>query len=182
MSPTQKQLLFAADALFLDLAANASTKILLSHFSSTNELVIQHAPISCPLPQDSRLTGLNAVRSYFDLISVHWERKDLCLDSQNAITHPTKTVTVHGSVGWTWRLSRREWTEKFTCTLEYDDNLKVVGMVVETTSPPATCVMRAVDMDSKAPLAPLRARLPLDMFSSPVSVSVSTGAPTKVNL
>ncbi|KAF7299835.1 hypothetical protein HMN09_00990400 [Mycena chlorophos] len=150
-APPQKQLLFAADALFLDLASNAPTKVLLTHFSSTEkELVIQHAPIICPYPLKGRLTGLNAVRSYFDLISLHWDRADLCVESQIAVVHPTRTVTIRGSVRWIWKVSRNEWVEKFTCVLEYDENFKVVGMVVETTSSPGTCVMRAVDSGPNA--------------------------------
>ncbi|KAJ7069322.1 hypothetical protein C8F01DRAFT_1015128 [Mycena amicta] len=159
MGPTQKQLLFAADALFLDLAANASTKIILSHFSSTHELTIQHAPASCPHPEGSRLTGLNAVRSYFDLVATHWERADMAVESQSVLAHPERTVAVRGSVRWIWRLSRHEWVEKFVCLLEYDDNLKVAGMMVQTTSAPGTCVMRAVDLDLTAGL-----RLPVEMF------------------
>ncbi len=31
------------------------------------------------------------------------------------------------------------------CTLEYDDDLKILSMIVETNFAPGTCVMRAVD-------------------------------------
>ncbi|KAF7314770.1 hypothetical protein MKEN_00951100 [Mycena kentingensis (nom. inval.)] len=152
--PTQKQLLFAADALFLDIAANAPTKILLSHFSSTQELVIRHQPAPYTTPcglfqatsQSPPHTGINAVRSYFDLLATHWERSDLeIVDGSLRADVPARTVHLRASVEWIWRLSRRAWVEEFACMLVYDENLKVVRMDVETTSGKETCVMCAVD-------------------------------------
>ncbi|KAJ7845426.1 hypothetical protein B0H14DRAFT_3455057 [Mycena olivaceomarginata] len=145
MPPSRKQLLFAAEVLFLDLSANTSSNILVAHFSSSNEVVIQHAPILCPHPHTSRLSGLNAVRSYFDLIATTWLRSDMKVHMQTVV-EPNQ-VAVNASVRWTWRSSGRSWTEDFLCTLEYDDSLKVVGMIVETNSAPGTCIMRAVDED-----------------------------------
>lgn len=145
MPPSHQQLLFAAEVLFLDLSANPPSNILVAHFSSTKEVVIQHAPALCPHPYTSRLTGLNAVRSYFDLLTTHWMRSDTQTHSRTVVG-PSQ-VAVNGSVQWTWRSSGRSWREDFLCTLDYDDNLKVVGMVVETHSAPGTCVMRAVDED-----------------------------------
>ncbi|KAJ7364904.1 hypothetical protein DFH08DRAFT_840271, partial [Mycena albidolilacea] len=137
--------LFAAEVLFLDLSTNIPSNILTAHFSSSNELVIQHAPILCPHPHTSRLTGLNAVRSYFDLIATTWLRSDMKVHMRTVV-EPNQ-VAVNASVRWTWRSSDRSWTEDFLCTLEYDDSLKVVGMIVETNSAPGTCIMRAVDED-----------------------------------
>ncbi|KAJ7250040.1 hypothetical protein B0H12DRAFT_1052525 [Mycena haematopus] len=145
MPPSHQQLLFAAEMLFLDLSANTSSNIVISHFSSTKEVVIQHAPALCPHPHTSRLTGLNAVRSYFDLIATHWLRSDTKIRTRT-IVEPNQ-VAVSASVQWTWRSSGRSWREDFLCTLDYDDNLKVIGMIVETTSPSGTCIMRAIDED-----------------------------------
>lgn len=145
MSPTHQQLLFAAEVLFLDLSANTSANILIGHFSSTKEVVIQHAPALCPHPHTSRVTGLNAVRSYFDLIATHWFRSDTEIHGQTVVD--SRHVAVTASVRWTWRLSGRSWVEDFVCTLDYDEHLKIVGMVVETQSAPGTCIMRAVDAD-----------------------------------
>ncbi|KAF7364788.1 hypothetical protein MVEN_00348800 [Mycena venus] len=145
MSPSHQQLLFAAEVLFLDLSANSNSNIIISHFSSTQEVVIQHAPLLCPHPHTSRLTGLNAVRSYFDLLFTHWTRSNMKIHSRTVV-EPNQ-VAVSASVQWTWRSSGRSWKEEFLCTLDYDDNLKIVGMIVETNSAPGTCIMRAIDED-----------------------------------
>ncbi|KAJ6585471.1 hypothetical protein B0H19DRAFT_981654 [Mycena capillaripes] len=145
MSPSNQQLLFAAEVLFLDLSAATPSDILIGHFSSTKEVVIQHAPALCPHPFTSRLTGLNAVRSYFDLLATHWIRSDTKIHTRSVVD--TNQVAVNASVQWTWRSSGRSWREDFLCTLDYDDNLKIVGMIVATESAPGTCVMRAVDAD-----------------------------------
>ncbi|KAJ6583906.1 hypothetical protein DFH09DRAFT_263422 [Mycena vulgaris] len=156
MSPSNQQLLFAAEVLFLDLSANTACDILLSHFSSTKDVVIQHAPALCPHPYTSRLTGLNAVRSYFDLLATHWLRSNTKIHAQTVVD-PYR-VAVNASVQWTWRSSGRSWREDFLCTLDYDDHLKIIGMIVETNSPPGTCIMRAVDADplesGELPMAP----------------------------
>ncbi|KAJ7429080.1 hypothetical protein B0H11DRAFT_2167710 [Mycena galericulata] len=145
MSPTKQQLLFAAEILFLDLSANSPTSILVGHFSSTKEVVIQHAPALCPHAYTSRVTGLNAVRSYFDLIATNWSRSNTEIRARTVV-EPNK-VAVTASVRWTWRLSGRSWVEDFVCTLEYDEHLKIIGMVIETKSASGTCVMRALDAD-----------------------------------
>ncbi|KAJ7160185.1 hypothetical protein C8R46DRAFT_956385 [Mycena filopes] len=158
MSPSRQQLLFAAEILFLDLSADASSSILVRHFSTTREVVLQHAPALCPHPHTSRVTGLNAVRSYFDLLATHWRRSETQLHSRAVVEGTKSQVVVTASVKWTWRLSGRSWREDFSCTLEYDDSLKVVEMIVETNSPQGTCVMRAVDADplesGELPVAP----------------------------
>ncbi|KAJ6622625.1 hypothetical protein B0H10DRAFT_892974 [Mycena sp. CBHHK59/15] len=146
MALSRKQLLFAAEAFFLDLSANTPSKILIAHFSSTKEVVIQHAPALCPHPYTSRLTGLNAVRSYFDLIATNWLRSETQIRSQTAIE--PRQVAVKASVRWTWRESGRSWTEDFLCILDYDDNLKIMSMIIQTESEPGTCVMRAIDADA----------------------------------
>ncbi|KAJ7858161.1 hypothetical protein B0H13DRAFT_1475108, partial [Mycena leptocephala] len=143
MPPSHQQLLFATEVLFLDLSANSPSDILLRHFSSSNEVVLQHAPMACPHPHTSRLTGLNAVRSYFDLLATHWVRSDAKIHKQTVVG--ANQVAVNASVQWTWRSSGRSWREDFLCTMDYDDHLKVVSIVVETTSAPGTCVMRAID-------------------------------------
>ncbi|KAJ7740222.1 hypothetical protein DFH07DRAFT_778450 [Mycena maculata] len=144
MAPSQQQVLFAAEVLFLDLAANTSSNILIGHFSTTREVVVQHAPVRCPHPYTSRITGLNGVRSYFDLIATHWLRSDMEIHGR---TVADQQVVVNASARWTWRTSGRSWKEEFVCTLDYDEHLKVVRMIIETKSGPGTCVMRAVDSD-----------------------------------
>ncbi|KAK7022163.1 hypothetical protein R3P38DRAFT_3195550 [Favolaschia claudopus] len=145
MSPSSQQLLFAAEVLFLDMSSDTPSKILVTHFSPKEDIIIQHAPALCPDPYSSRLTGRNAVRSYFDLLETNWKKSEGQILSR-AVVEPN-TVVVNACVKWTWRTSGRSWTEDFLCTLEYDDNLKVTSMIMETTSESGTCVMRAIDED-----------------------------------
>ncbi|KAJ7679925.1 hypothetical protein B0H14DRAFT_2422985 [Mycena olivaceomarginata] len=146
MSPSHQQLLSAAELLFLDLSTNTPCKVLATHFSSTKDVVIQNAPKLCPHPHTSRLSGLNAVRSHFDLLAMYWIRSDAKINERNVVG--SHRVVISASTKWTWRLSGRSWTEEFLCMLDYDDNLKIIGMIVETTSAPWTCVARAIESGS----------------------------------
>lgn len=54
-------------------------------------------------------------------------------------------VVIKADVRWTWKVSKRSWREVFTCTLNFDEHMKVKGFVVKTDPPKSTCVMHAVD-------------------------------------
>ncbi|KAF8881187.1 hypothetical protein CPB85DRAFT_1442872 [Mucidula mucida] len=116
-------------------------------FSHSSDVVLQHAWSTCQNPNSYRFTGLNAVRSYFDLLSTHYERS--CM-MQHAIHvgDSTGRVVIAASVKWTWKSSRHHWQEDYTCYIDYDATLKVVSFIVVTTSGESTCVMRAVDPGS----------------------------------
>ena len=134
--------LCAANNLFAAIAANTPPVLLLAHFSRTELVVLDHTPICSPHAYPA--TGLNAVRSYFDLLTTHW----ICQSIQRheMLARPEcRQVVAKASIIWTWRHSGRSWKEDFTCTLNYDDQLRVKHFFVRTTSPPSTCVMMAVD-------------------------------------
>lgn len=137
----------STDAFFTALAANRPPLKLLAYFSTTSPVSIQHAPRTCPHPSSSRLHGLNAVRSYFDLLATHWERIALTRHS-SSVSAASRSVTISATVTWRWKKSGRSWNEDFTCTLEFDDHFKISHFFVTTESNPSTCVMRAVDADS----------------------------------
>lgn len=154
----------ATDAFFAALATNTAPMTLLTYFSSTYLVIIQHAPSTCPYPKSSRLTGLNAIRSYFDLLATHWTRSDMQKHSVQANT-TDRTVVVKASVTWMWKKSRRSWREEFTCTLGYDEHCKIVSFIVRTESGPGTCIMRAVDIEPPVltkPMVPLMVSLTYD--------------------
>jgi hypothetical protein len=135
------QLLAAAHAFFVDIAAETPSIYLLSHFSTTQEVFFDHSPDECG---SGSLTGLNAIRSYFDILATHWTRHDV-QEHHIAVYPESQRVIVQASVRWVWKASGRSWREEFTCTLDYDDHVKVKRLTVRTNSPPGTCVMRAVD-------------------------------------
>lgn len=54
-------------------------------------------------------------------------------------------VVMKASVRWTWKVSKKSWREDFTCTLDFDEGLKVKRFVVRSNPPASTCVMLAVD-------------------------------------
>lgn len=141
-----EQLLAVSDAFFVALATNTPPLRLLSYFSTTHPVVIQHAPSSCPNPRSSRLSGLNAIRSYFDILATHWTRTNMHRHSIRA-DPALRRVVVSASVTWMWKKSGRKWNEDFTCTLDYDEGLKIVSFIVTTESGTSTCVMRAVDAE-----------------------------------
>jgi hypothetical protein len=146
--PTQAQLRGACNRFFTALATDASALNLLSYFSTTQEVAVQHYPASCPHPHTSLLRGSNAIRSYFDLLATHWTRSNLVQHSVSP-DPATRSVVVKASVVWTWKQSGHKWKEEFICTLMFDDSLQIVSLTVRTESGPGTCVMRAVDPQSK---------------------------------
>jgi hypothetical protein len=121
MDPTSDQLQAAGDKLFADIAASTSPLLLLSHFSDTEIVVIDHAHIDAhPAPN----VGLNAVRSYFDILTTHWSRSNL--ERHETFIRPeSHQVICRASVWWTWRSSGRKFKEEFTVTVDWDDQLKV---------------------------------------------------------
>lgn len=143
-SPLTASQLSRACKFFNALASNASSPVLLSHFSTSQEVTVQHYPAACPNPRSSLLRGPNAIRSYFDLLATHWTRSNLVQHS--IVSDPdARTVVTNASVTWKWRKSGHQWTEDFLCTLTFDDALQIVSLTVRTDSGPTTCVMRAVD-------------------------------------
>ncbi|THU80548.1 hypothetical protein K435DRAFT_785397 [Dendrothele bispora CBS 962.96] len=177
IQPSPESLRIAANALFSDIFSNNPSSALLTHFSRSHPVTIQHAPAGDPYPQSSRLIGLNAVRSYFDLLSTHWHRAETKIHSIQ-ITTPTSSSTgssttasspsssstscsnspcviLTASVQWTWKCSGNSWREDFTCVLEYDDFVKVTSFVVRTDSLPETCVLRARDPVLEKPSVPV---------------------------
>ncbi|KAG5734058.1 hypothetical protein E4T56_gene15501 [Termitomyces sp. T112] len=149
-TPTREQLL-AVTNRYLTAFANDKTHplYLLAFFSTTSPVTIQHYPSSSPHPQASILRGPNAVRSYFDLIATHWTRSPVSHRIIDADPF-TRTVIFEGSITWKWKKSGRSWIEDFTCTLAFDELLKIVSYVVRTDSASKTCLMRAKDVDDSS--------------------------------
>lgn len=152
-SPTREQLLAATERYLAAFANNKTHSLtLLSYFSTTSPIWIQHYPATCSHPQSSLLRGPNAIRSYFDLLATHWTRTCMRRRTLQADA-PTRTIVLEGSVTWTWKKSGRSWVEDFTCTLAFDELLKIVSFSVRTDSEVKTCVMRAKDVDDSSPLS-----------------------------
>jgi len=133
----------AAESLFADIAAQKPSHIILSHFSVTHNVTLQHDYVHTTTPHV--FVGLHAVRSYFDLLALHWTRDDIQLH-QCDIDVDKQQVIIKASLQWTWRRSKNSWMEEFTCTLDFDDRLKVKGFIVKSSPPENTCVMLAVDV------------------------------------
>ncbi|KAF8074049.1 hypothetical protein FPV67DRAFT_784034 [Lyophyllum atratum] len=151
-SHMRDQLLTATDHFLTAFASNKTHPLtLLSHFSTTWPTSIQHYPSTCSHPQSSLLRGANAIRSYFDLLATHWTRSCVVHRTLQADIS-TRTVVFEGNVTWTWKKSGRSWVEDFTCTLAFDELLKIVSFSVRTDSEIQTCVMRAKDVDNSSPL------------------------------
>jgi hypothetical protein len=137
----QIPLLSAAESLFEDIAQQKPSSVILSHFSTTQNVTLQHDYVYSAAP--CQFVGLHAVRSYFDLLSLHWERDNMHHTCD--VRADKQQVVVKASVQWTWRVSRKSWREDFTCTLDFDEMLKVKGFLVSSNPPEECCVMRAVD-------------------------------------
>ncbi|GLB38733.1 hypothetical protein LshimejAT787_0505980 [Lyophyllum shimeji] len=152
-SPTRERLLAATDRYLAAFADNKTHPLtLLSYFSTTSPISIQHYPDACSHPQSSLLRGPNAIRSYYDLLATHFTRT--CGHRHTLqVDACTRTVIFEGSVTWTWKRSGRSWVEEFTCTLVFDELLKIVSVAVRTDSAVKTCVLRAKDVDDSSPLS-----------------------------
>lgn len=151
LSLAQQRLQAATDAFLVALADNLPPLSLLPFFSNTNTVVLQHAESRNPNPQQSRFTGLNAVRSYFDLQTTHWKRSAVQIHSTPILDADKRRTVINASVTWMWRRSGRQWTEDFTWTLDFDEGYKIIGFIVETKSGPGTCLMTAKDVEVPCP-------------------------------
>jgi hypothetical protein len=135
----------AAHGLFADIALSKPSLALLNHFSRTELVSLCISPSNgSNAPNTIHFTGINAVRSYFDLAATHWTRSAMRLHSCHVLPNASRVVLT-ASVTWTWKQSGRSWTEDFTCTLDFDEQVKVKAFAVQTLSGEQTCLMRAVD-------------------------------------
>jgi len=145
---SSRQLGTSSESFFAAFASNKPPIEMLCYFSTTSPVIIQHAPDSCPHPHTSRLIGSNAIRSYFDLLATHWTRSNARFRATTQVDELNRRAVVSASIDWAWRKSGRKWTEDFTWTLDFDENLEIVSFVIRTVSGPGTCVMRAIDVDA----------------------------------
>ena len=145
--PSDKQLLEVAAQAFFDAFSSAVPSMkLVNYFSTTVPAFIEHAPSSCRHPP-SRLIGPNALRSYFDLLSMNFKRPDVITRSTPAVDGVARRVVIVTSIEWTWKMSGRKWTEDSTWIIDFDESFKIRGFTVKTMSDPKTCVLQAVDIE-----------------------------------
>jgi hypothetical protein len=143
----EQNLRASSQAFFDAFCSNTPSIKMLHYFSTTSPAAIQHTPLECPHPYASKLSGSNAIRSYFDLLATHWTRSGAHIRDELEVDASNRRVVIPASVTWTWKKSGRQWREDFTWTLDYDESLKISSFVIRTMSGPGTCVMRAVDVD-----------------------------------
>ncbi|KAF8904933.1 hypothetical protein CPB85DRAFT_1316303 [Mucidula mucida] len=144
MSVLSLQLKEQAEKIILDIFSMRTTSLLLQHFSPDQPFSVQHSYSTCSDPQAHRFVGRTAVRSYFDILDLYFEKSSMRQD-RVFVEDSSMRVIVTGSVDWIWRASRSCWREELTCTVDFDRNLKIVTLVFLTTSDKSTCVMQAVD-------------------------------------
>ncbi|KAF5377865.1 hypothetical protein D9615_006746 [Tricholomella constricta] len=174
-SPTRGDIL-AATERFLSAFANNKTHplTLLTYFSTSAPVTIQHYPSTCTHPQSSLLRGPNAIRSYFDLLATHWTRTGLRMHQRTLeVDAAARRVVVQGCVTWTWKRSGRSWVEEFTCTMGFDEALKIVSFAVRTESASKTCIMQAKDVDETPIPIPTAPPPPLPLFAAQGPLCVS---------
>lgn len=142
---TERKLRECSEAFFDAFAANAPAIKMLHYFSTTSPTFVQHTPVECPHPLTSRVAGINAVRSYFDLLATHWTRSGANIRDELEVDAASRRVIIPASVTWKWRQSGRAWREDFIWTLGFDESFKISSFIVRTMSGGGTCIMRAVD-------------------------------------
>ncbi|KAF9023795.1 hypothetical protein BDZ89DRAFT_1069603, partial [Hymenopellis radicata] len=117
MSDLSLQLKQQAEKILLDMfGRNSTLLLLLQHFSSDQEFSIRHSHSTCSAPEAHRFVGRTAVRSYFDILELYFEKAPMRQD-RVFVEELSRRVTMTGSVDWTWRASRRSWREELTCTI-----------------------------------------------------------------
>ena len=149
--PSQSQLMQATSKILADLATStASSSAILAHFSTHHNVTLDHSPMHSRHPQYPPFVGLTAVRSYFDLISMHYTRVGITMHSTQVYPSMSRVIFT-ASIIWRWNASGKTWTEDVQCTLDYDEHLKIKNFLVKTQSAEETCVLRAVDCGSEPP-------------------------------
>lgn len=157
----QDQLIHAANSFLAALSnPTRNSRMLLSYFSTRQTVTLDHSPSVTQYPQYSApFIGLSAVRSYFDLIAMHYTVVSVATHSFQAFASQSRVVSI-SSIQWRWRSSGNTWTEDVSCTFEYDEQLKLKSFIVKTQSAEDTCVLRAVDR------TPSRSSSPSEYFKN----------------
>jgi len=125
MSPTRKHLLDAAQQ-FCDAFANKDVDAILSLFSTTHEIsAIEYGdPVLAPF-LGKAFVGKAGVQQYFDLIGSLLSYENISF-SEYVVDPEAIKVSVKGKGEFTWLGTDQSWSETFTYTLDFDDELKVV--------------------------------------------------------
>jgi len=125
---TRDSLVNAAAAFCDAFSAEQPPSAILKHFSSAHVddiIAFEHG-----LPQlapflGRRFSGLDGVRSYFDLIGKCLSYSDMRF-SNYIVDAFTNQVSVRGEACFTWKSTGQAWDEIFTYVLGFDENLKVL--------------------------------------------------------
>jgi len=97
------------------------------HFSTSTTVQFRHVPMALAHLSSGWVTGLQGVRSYFDMCSLYWRRKVYLRQNSMVIDAENMTVVLVIESHWEWRNPIRgsPWTEVIQGTLSFDFDFKV---------------------------------------------------------
>jgi len=133
----------AVNAQFLEATTlNVTTFELTRHFSQTTAPMFRHIPKEDVDSPAGWVTGLTAVRSYFDLLGLYWKRGIRVRRPALVVDPVNRTCQYMLDIEWTWckpKPGLEGWQEIVECNQMYDWEFKVVKAEYLTLSGRDTC-------------------------------------------
>jgi len=141
LSEIREGILHAVNVQALDaMSPNLKSHDYTRHFAQTTVPIFRHIPIEEVETAAGWVSGLSAVRSYFDLLGMHWKRCIYVRQDTVVIDPVTRTCRFVLDIEWMWRKPGLPgWVEVVECTQVYDSDYKIVEAEYLTLSGKDTC-------------------------------------------
>ena len=130
MPPSRSQLLNAAQGFCTAFADKKEVDEIMSHFSTSHTCSAIEYGESCLAPfLGKRFDGLEAIQSYFTLLSKYLSYKDMSF-SEFVIDTEVQKVSCKGKAKFTWTETGQSWDETFAYMLDFDDEGRITDYQV----------------------------------------------------
>jgi len=138
----RERIMNAVNALYFGVAAStdADSTELAYHFSRTISPIFRHVCLEDAGTPLGWVHGLTGVRSYFDLLNLHWTRHIRVRQSTIKIDPVNRTCQFVVDIEWTWhKPGIPGWSEVLQCNHTYDWDYKLTIGEYITLSGRDTC-------------------------------------------
>jgi len=141
LDTVQQHILNAVNALYVE-ATNTAVQALqiTDYFSDTDCPVFRHVPEEDVNTPAGWVYGHDGVRSYFDLLALHWTRQFCVRQSSITVDPVSRTCQFVLDIHWSWRRPGIPgWLEILECNQTYDFAYKIMRAEYITLSGRDTC-------------------------------------------
>lgn len=144
MSSAEKRIVAACQSYFNDVLHNRTSTVMLTHFSTMTPPLLQHAHANCSMSSMGKFSGMSGVRSYYDLLFVHFYRETHLHPESVVVLGNQMAAHATADIHWTWRLTGEKFVETIDCFVQFDEATKITAVIVTTLSDRSTSVLEAI--------------------------------------